>query len=157
MSEVGQTDDFAAAFQAAFARLQVQVERACGEGDGWAGGVAAGIGAALDFAEADPAAARLLTNEALAHRADGIRKYNGMISHFAERLSEGRGQRPHGKDLPEVIDELMAGGVATLVAQRLDQGEEDQLHTLAAELVQFVLTPYLGTDEARKVAAASSG
>lgn len=49
----------------------------------------------------------------------------------------------------------MIGGVATLVAQRLDTGTEEELPALASEAVQFVLTPYLGTAWAAEVAAES--
>jgi hypothetical protein len=50
----------------------------------------------------------------------------------------------------------MAGGVAMLVAQRLDRGAASELPALAPEAIQFVLTPYLGAAEARRVGAERS-
>jgi hypothetical protein len=38
-----------------------------------------------------------------------------------------------------------------LVAQRVDLGRAAELPTLAPEAIQFVLTPYLGAAEARRV------
>jgi hypothetical protein len=50
----------------------------------------------------------------------------------------------------------MTGGLAMLVAQRLDIDRTEELPALAQEVTQFVLTPYLGTAEARRIAAASA-
>ncbi len=46
----------------------------------------------------------------------------------------------------------MASGVVMLVARRLYQDREGELPALAPEAIQFVLTPYLGAEEARLVA-----
>jgi hypothetical protein len=149
-----QPDDFADAFEAAFARLQVRIETACAAEEEWPVQVAAGIRAALEFAAADPASARLLTNEALAAGRDGHARYDRMLSHFGERLLPGRALRPEGERLPEIVEKAMTGGIAMLIAQRLDMGRAEALPALAEEATQFVLTPYLGTEAARRIAAA---
>jgi hypothetical protein len=142
-------DDFAAAF----ARLQVRVETACAAEAEWPAQVAAGIRTALSFAVAHPAAADLLTNGALASGPEGHARYERMLAHFAARLRAGRAERPEGEQLPEITEKALAGGLAMLVAQRLDRGRAAELPAATAEAVQFVLTPYLGTEEARRVAA----
>lgn len=113
---------------------------------GWPSGVAASIRAALAFAARAPVAA----NEALANGREGYARYDGMLDHFAERLLPGRALRPEGQHLPAIIEKALVGGIAVLVAQRLDQAGE--LPVLAPEAIQFVLTPYLGVVEARRVA-----
>jgi hypothetical protein len=148
-----QPDDFANAFEAAFARLQVRIETACAAGDAWPAQVAAGVRAALEFAAAEPESAHLLTNDALAAGREGYARYDRMLSHFGEQLLPGRGLRPQGGRLPEIIEKAMTGGIAMLIAQRLDMGRAAELPALAEEATQFVLTPYLGTEEARRVAA----
>jgi hypothetical protein len=45
----------------------------------------------------------------------------------------------------------MAGGVVSLVAWRLGRGRERELPAIAGEAIQFVLTPYLGAQEARRI------
>jgi hypothetical protein len=73
MGETGRPpDEFAHAFEAAFASLQVRIEEACGGAVDWPTGVAAAIRAALEFAAGDPGAANTLTNEALAAGPDGV-------------------------------------------------------------------------------------
>lgn len=150
-------DGFASAFEAAFARLQVRIETACGAEDEWPAQVAAGIRAALDFAAAEPAAAQVLTSDALAAGKEGYARYERLLSHFGQRLLPGRALHPEGERLPEIIEKAMTGGIAMLIAQRLDMGRASELPALAEEATQFVLTPYLGTEEARRVAAAEAG
>jgi hypothetical protein len=146
----GQADDFAGAFEAAFASLQVRIESACAAQREWPAGVAAGIRAALQWAAAEPASAQVLTNEALAAGAPGFARYERMISYVAGQLLPGRELSPHGERLPEITERAMASGVTMLVAQRLSLGREAELPAIAGEAVQFVLTPYLGTAEARR-------
>lgn len=145
-------DDFATAFEAAFARLQVRIETACAAEAEWPDQVAAGIRAALAFAATDPASAGALTNDALAAGKPGFARYDRMIAHFGERLLPGRALRPEGERLPEIAERAMTGGLAMLIAQRLDMGRAAELPALAEEAIQFVLTPYLGTEEARRFA-----
>jgi hypothetical protein len=145
-------DDFARTFEAALARLQVRVESACAAKRDWPEQVAAGIRAALEFAAAEPAAADALTNGALAHGHAGFARYDRMIAHFGERLLPGRALRPENARLPEITERAMTGGLATLIAQRLDHGGTDDLPALAPEAIQFVLTPYLGSAAAARIA-----
>ena len=147
-----QPDDFAIAFDSAFAALQVRLESACAVAESWSAGVAAGIHAAFDWVAQEPLAAQLLTNDALAGGSAGFERYERMIAYVAELLAPGRDQAEHGERLPEITERAMASGVAMLVAQRLSMGREAELPKLAPEAVQFVLTPYLGSDEARRVA-----
>ncbi|HWA53598.1 MAG TPA: hypothetical protein VG816_05435 [Solirubrobacterales bacterium] len=147
-----QPDDFAVAFDSAFAALQVRIESACARAEGWSAGVSAGIRAAFDWVAEEPRAAQLLTNDALAGGSAGFERYERMIAYVAELLGPGRGQAEHGERLPEITERAMASGVAMLVAQRLSMGREGELPGIAAEAVQFVLTPFLGSAEARKVA-----
>lgn len=146
-------DDFANAFEAAFARLQVRIETACAAEAEWPDQVGAGVRAALAFAAADPGAAQVLTNDALAAGRGGYARYDRMIDHFGERLLPGRALSPEGEFLPEITERAMAGGLAMLIAQRLDMGRAAELPALAAEAIQFVLTPYMGTERARRFAA----
>lgn len=147
-----QPDDFAFAFDSAFAGLQVRIESACATAAAWPEGVAAGIHAAFEWAAAEPAAAQLLTNDALAGGAEGFERYERMVSYAAELLAPGREQSLHGERLPEITERAMASGVTMLVAQRLSLGQAAALPALAGEATQFVLTPFLGGSEARRVA-----
>jgi hypothetical protein len=147
-----QPDDFAFAFDSAFATLQVRIESACAVVDEWPAQVAGGIRAAFEWVAAEPVAAQLLTNDALAGGSAGFERYERMISYVARLLEPGRERAAHGERLPEITERAMASGVAMLVAQRLSLGQEAELPAIAGEAIQFVLTPYLGGDEARRAA-----
>jgi hypothetical protein len=155
--EAQRPDDFDTAFQSSLARLQIHIETACASEDDWAARVSAGVRAALAFAAANPVAAEALTNEAMAGGKAGFARYDRMIEHFADALRPGRAEQPSGQWLPEITEKTMVGGLAMLIAQRLSLGRHTDLPALAPEATQFVLTPYLGTTEARKVAFGHPG
>jgi hypothetical protein len=134
--------------------LRVRVEAACAGEREWPAGVAAGVRAAFDFAAECPRDARLLTIEALADGEQGQALYRSMLASFAALLRPGRDLKPGNADLPAILESANVGGVALLVIRRLDRGDEAQLPALAPDVIQFVLTPYLGTEEARRVALA---
>jgi hypothetical protein len=152
MSEPRSSDSFATAFEAAFAQLQVAILDACGGEEEWPRKVAAAVGSGLKFAAADPVAARVLTSEAFAQGAAGVRRYERLIVYLEGLLRPGRAEGPDGERLPDITERALAGGIAALVSERLDRGREGELAALAPEAIQFVLTPYLGGEEARRVA-----
>ncbi len=145
-------DGFSDAFEAAFARLRIRLETACAGQSDWPSGVAAGIDAGLEFAAGDPGAVRALTSDALAEGKAGFSYYESLISYLCDLLRPGREECPGADRLPAETERALAGGIAMLVAQRVDLGRHDELPALAPEAIQFVLTPYLGIDEARRVA-----
>jgi hypothetical protein len=145
-------DDFANAFEAAFARFQVVVEEAYLSRVEWPDRIVAAIGAVIEFAATDPPAANLLINEALAHSDDGFGRYTRVISYIVGLLAPGRNESPHGAQLPQILERSLAGGVAALVGQRVDTGRAGELPALVPEAIQFVLTPYLGARKARRIA-----
>jgi hypothetical protein len=145
-----QPEDFATSFEAAFARLQVLLEMACAAEGPWADRATAAVRRALEFAAADPEAASVLTHGALAEGPDGIGRYERLMSYVAGLLEVGRGESPLGAELPPSTERSIAGGVAAIVANRVDRGSGDALLDLTPEIVQFVLTPYFGSEEAKR-------
>lgn len=145
-------DDFASAFENAFARLQVCVEESCaGQGD-WVDGIAVAIGAALRLAASDPGAANVLTNEALTAGTDGMVRHGRLLAYVAYHLASGRDLPQVEHELPGITEQALAGGLVGLVAERLAHGRASELPDLAPGAIQFALTPYLGVGEATRVA-----
>jgi len=144
-------DDFASSFESAFGRLQVAILEACRDAPDWPRKVAAGVRVGFELAAADPNAAQTLSNEALARGADGIARYERLTAYLRQGLAPGREERPDGERLPAITEQALASGLVMLVAQRLDQGRAGELPALVPEAVQFVLTPYLGSEEARRI------
>ncbi len=154
MEDIAQPpDDFAAAFEASFARFQVRVEEACAARSEWPARIAAAIRAGFEFAAADPVSAGLLTRKALAAGPDGIARHQRLLAYIAEGLAEGRDEAPLGRTPPELTDHAVAGGLVALVAERLERKRLAELSVLAPEAIQFALTPYLGAAAASRIAA----
>lgn len=144
---------FANAFEGAFAGLQVELEEAWASQPTWPLRVAAAVRRGLSFAAADPEAAQTLTNGALAAGAEGIARHERLNAYLRAGLALGRRERPENERLPEITEQAMASGVVMLVAQRVDRGRAAELPALVPEAIQFVLTPYLGAEEARRLGA----
>lgn len=54
-------------------------------------------------------------------------------------------------DARTLADEAVVGGIASL---RVLAGEAEQIDQLLPEVLEFALTPYLGTAEARRIISA---
>lgn len=147
-----QAEDFAASYEAAFARLRVRVETACARQGDWPNAAAAGIRAAFAFAAEYPGDARLLTTEALTGGEPGQRLYQRTVDYFARALRHGQDLESAEPDLPSIHEAAMAGGIAILVSRRLEGGLHEELPEIAAEAIEFVLTPYVGADKSRRLA-----
>jgi len=144
--------DFVAAFESAFARLQVRVEEACACEAEWPRAVAAGVRATFEFVAAEPEDADALTNAALAHGPEGVARHRRLVGYAARLLVPGRDEMVDAEAPPALLEQALAGGVAFLVAHRIAQGKEGELPGLASDVTEFVLAPYLGPEEARRVA-----
>lgn len=141
------------AFEEALTRLQGKVDEACsGQGD-WSRGVAAALAATLDLSAADPAAMRALTVDIFDEGMVGALRYHDAVAEFAVRLAEGRKHCAQGNTYPPVLEEALIGAVASPIAEAVRMGRQASLPDLAAELAEFVLTPYLGAEDAKRVAA----
>jgi hypothetical protein len=145
--------DFADAFDAAHAKLTAAVDSACRGGGSWPTKVVAAVAAVLEFAAGEPGEAKVLTTSAFDYGAYGTVRHRQMIDRLATQLAAGRQCRQAPKDLPELIEEALLGGIAEIVAERLRSGREETLPELSAELSELILTPYVGAAEARRIAA----
>lgn len=147
----GKDQVFCAAHGDALDLLDDEVTRACGEVEGWPSEVAAGIGAALAWAAARPRMASLLVGGLSMAGPRAAYCHDLLVVRFAPRLRRGRALAE--VTLPPTQEELLIAGVGGVVAMHLDASEEEGLAPLAAQLVELVLTPYVGPGPARRVAA----
>ena len=120
---------------------------ACRQQELWPAKVAAAIAAAIDFAATEPKSVQLLTVEALIQRPDGGRRYVHTIEHFAELL---RAEAPVDESRPKSTEQALVGGVATTIADRMRHETPSELTPSIPELIEFVLLPYVGEEEAKR-------
>jgi AcrR family transcriptional regulator len=140
----------AAAHQASADRFLAVLEGACDTELAWPLKVKAGIEAILEFARAEPEQAQLLAVGLDA--ADVVLGERARVSQarLLELLGEGR-RHPPAAPLPGITEEALVGAISMVLSGALVNGPEDYA-TLRRQLVEFILTFYLGTAEAAKVA-----
>lgn len=144
-------------FEDALERLCDEVDRACAEAEDWPHGVAAAIRATLELGATEPETMRALTVDVFDDGAAGAVRYRGLVELFAARMADGRAHCPDGgESLPAVIEEALIGALAHPIAAAARMGGEGQLPALAPGLIQFALSPYVGAEEARRLAGPAS-
>jgi AcrR family transcriptional regulator len=144
-----------AAQDAAFGHLTEVILASCATRSEWPDGVAAAIGAGLDFASNSPQEGRLVL--ASHHIASDPRlAQHGLEAHrkLADIFRSSRKDSPDAGEALAVTDQAVLGAVMSVVGARLLAGEGDRLFELKPELVQMMLTPYVGDAEAQRVASA---
>jgi len=147
---------YLAAFDMAAGELGESLAVAWGDGGDWPPRIRASIYAALEFfAAASGLAALLLTEPFVAGQAVS-RHYQDQLARLAPYLREGRTLSESGDDLPETTERGLLGSLASQIGRKAAAGEASTLPGSLGELTQFVLTPYLGSAEARRVALAKS-
>jgi AcrR family transcriptional regulator len=149
----GKLDCVLAARGDALDSLDEAISEACSRHRDWPRAVAAGTEAALSFSAGHPADAKLILSSCHApsepQLSDGERGIDGRL---LERLREGAGGSPSTRSPGELIERAAVGAVISLVATFLAAGKADSLPELRPSIVQILLGPYLGVNEARRVA-----
>jgi AcrR family transcriptional regulator len=145
-------DCFLAAQEFAMSTALSRVVEAAGEIDSWPDRVEAGLAAFLRYVAEQPALARTCMVDALAAAPTSVRYYEESLQAFVSLFRLGRDVSPHGRELPETLEEALIGGVFWILYQRLLVREPERIEELLPELVEFALTPYLGVEAARAVA-----
>ena len=149
-------DCFFAAYEAAIERIREEVFAAGAkyEREEWPPRVRDCIAALLSTLAADPALASIALVEGLRAGRGVYDRYQVAVEGFVVCLREGAPKGPDGGEVPEATDEAVVGGVASLLGRRVLAGEAGQIEQLLPEVLEFALTPYLGTAEARRIISA---
>jgi AcrR family transcriptional regulator len=116
----------------------------------WPGQVRARLAVLLDVLSRDLAVARFYLTEPLAAGGEISARYRDAMQLLAETIRP-QSDNPADMDV-EVRDQALMGGIATLIARRLNAGEPGRMPELLPDLTELALAPYLGRDEARRLA-----
>jgi AcrR family transcriptional regulator len=145
---------FVAAYDAVMKELQERVSGAFEEEDDWPRAIRAGIEAMLEFLAAEPNLARLCMVEALVAGPAVVERYDAAIQSFVPYFQDGRKGRSKEvlSRLSPTTEEALVGGMVSLISRRIIAGKAEELEELLPDLVEFTLTPYLGSAEAAKIA-----
>ena len=96
--------------------------------------------------------ARACLVEAPTAGPEAVARHEAALKRFVPLLRPGRELNPRSDELPESLEDTLAGGVLWVINQRLIAGEEEKLRGLLPEALEFLLRPYVGEDEAAREA-----
>lgn len=147
---------FLAAFEVVVAHMGELIAEAVEPIGDWPHRVVAGLRALLAFLAADPALARLCLVDSLTAGPAIAARFGESIAGFRPLLEPGREERSNPRPLPESTEDSLIGALATLISRSVALGEAARLPRLLPDFVEFVLMPYLGPDEARRLAREAS-
>lgn len=139
---------YLAALEMGIERLEAVVGRAAASEEIWRGKLRAGLGALLDFLDAEPDFGRGVIvevhaagPEALARRAEAMKRAADFID--LARLEAGESESP-----PQIAPEGIIAGVHAIVHSRLSTGATDGFRGLLPEFMYFAVLPYFGAEAA---------
>lgn len=145
-------------FLALFDRLIAEAERRIGESvaaesGAWPDQVRAALNALFGLAEVEPLAVRACLGEALVVGPAAVKRYERLRDELAPLLRSGRELKLRSAELPEALEETLAGGVLWMLQQRLLAGQAEHLDELLPEALQFLVAPYVGEEDATRLAS----
>ncbi|HET7418614.1 MAG TPA: TetR/AcrR family transcriptional regulator [Solirubrobacterales bacterium] len=145
---------FIAAYDTVMSELHRRVDEAFNEEDEWPRAVRAGIAAMLGFLAAEPHLARLSMVEALVAGPVVVERYDAAIQSLVPYFQQGREGRSAEilEGLSPTTEEALVGGMVSLISRRIFAERTEELQALLPDLVEFTLTPYLGSADAAQVA-----
>jgi AcrR family transcriptional regulator len=146
----GKQDCFLAAYGMIEGHVLDSMLAAPGAGEPWPERVRARLAALLDVLSRDAAVARCFLVEPLAAGGEVAVRYREAMQLLAAALRPE--PLPSQLDM-EVRDQALIGGIATLLVRRLNSDAPRRLPELLPDLVELALAPYVGRQEAKRLAA----
>ena len=147
---------FLAVLDAVSAHLRELIVEAIAPIEDWPGRVVAALRVVLRFFAAEPDLARLCTVDSLSAGTTVARRFQEALREFEPLLARGRADRPGPRPLPESTEGSLIGAVASEVSRSVSVGEVERLEELVPDFAEFLLLPYVGAAEARRLARAAA-
>lgn len=148
--------DFASRYEPAAARLLEDIERACAAAEDWPHGVRAALVAALARLSDEPKLGPLLLFEPYDAGPEAKVRHLATLDRLAELLRAGR-ESTGGGELPNSLEEGLVSAATFFVGRPLHRNRPDLLPGLVPALTVLLLWPYIGREEAERLAAEGEG
>jgi AcrR family transcriptional regulator len=148
----GKQECFLAAYEMIEAHVLDSMLAAPGATEPWPDRVRARLAALLDVLSRDAAVSRCYLVEPLAAGGEVAARYRESMQLLAAALRPE--PLPTELDM-EVRDGALIGGIATLIVRRLNSAGPARLPDLLPDLTELALAPYVGRQEAKRLAAAA--
>jgi AcrR family transcriptional regulator len=146
----GKLDAFLTAFREARKRALAPAAEAFQAAPSWPQAANDAITALLRFVATDAIFARLAFFEILTGGPAAIELAERSLDSFGAMFAAGHAQHP---DVPPVVSEAIVGGIWNVMQYEIGHGRAAQLPELGPELVYITLAPFIGGQEAARVAS----
>jgi len=148
----GKDECFLAAFEVVVGHIRELAEEAVAASEDWPQRAIAATRAALAFLAAEPDLARLCLVESQAAGPAVSARFHAAVHEVTPYLQQGRAERAAERELPATTEDSTIGALVMLTSRKVAAGEAAQLEDLLPELVEFILAPYLGAEQAARLA-----
>ncbi len=123
-----------------------QIEATVAGEDDWRARIRTGAAETLRLLAGNPPVAHLMGVEVLQVGRPARERQQAMLERFAAVL---RADHPGREGLPDDLADLLLGGVVSLIARYVDADRAERLPEATRVLVEYLLIPYIGAEEAR--------
>jgi AcrR family transcriptional regulator len=137
-------DCYLQAYDAGVERLEALLVAAAAAEEAWTGKLRAGLGAMLDFFDADPDVGRALVVEVHAAGPPALAKRTAAMARINSFLEQAREQAGKAESPPSIAGEGVAAGIHAVIHSRLATGADGGFRQLLPEFMYFAVLPYFG-------------
>lgn len=142
---------FLAAFEVVVGHVRELAAAAVAGLESWPERAIAVARSVLTFLAAEPDLARLCLVESQGAGAAVSARFHDAVHEAVPFLSLGREERRRDRDLPDTTEESVIGALVMLTSRKVAAGEAERLVDLLPDFVEFILSPYVGAEEARRL------
>lgn len=150
----GKEECFLAAFGVVVDHVRALAAEAAANAAGWPDQAVAAARAVLVFFAAEPDLARLCLVESQAAGPAVSARFHEAVHEAVPYIERGRAERDGARALPPTTEESTVGALAMLASRKVAAGEAEALEDLLPEFAEFILAPYLGAEQAARLARA---
>jgi len=143
---------FLAAYEMVADHIVFSMRAAAEAFEEWPQQVRAALATMLRFLAGEPELARLCMIEPAAAGGEIAARHRASMHGMVEILKAGRPGHTGSHPLPEATEETLVGGIVSLIVREISAGRTEQLENLLPDLVELTLAPYVGPDEAERLA-----
>jgi AcrR family transcriptional regulator len=143
---------FLAAYEMVADHIRDSMQVAAEAFEEWPQKVRAALGTMLRFLAGEPDLAKVCMIEPVAAGGEIAARHRASMQGFVEILKAGRPEHSGERPLPEATEATLVGGIVSLIVREINAGRTEKLEGLLPDLVELTLAPYLGTEQAAKLA-----
>ena len=151
----GKEQCFLATFDAVAGHIQELVGEAAAAEPDWPRQAVAAARSVLSFLATEPDLARVCLVEAQSAGPAVSTHFHAAVRELTPPLRAGRAERTGDRELPPNTEDSIAGALVSLASRKVAAGEAAALADLLPDFTEFILAPYLGPDEATRLARAT--